>query len=300
MQEKKDLKSQVREWISKEGYPLEFKTANIFKQNLFAVRQGGYVKDFKTNTPRELDVIAECTFDNKNGLLRIQYVIECKWTGNKPWVIFSDRNSRISPGACIAQSIGSHAGEAVLWMIANSKEVQNLSIFHTPVRPGFNGRQAFSGQGDLVYSTLQSVMSACYSEKQFYDAHKTTLLSKVGFAVIILPIIIIDGELFEAFSNDEGEIEIEERRMMRLHWKGAEAWDFHSTIDVVTINHLPEYAKTLLNDTLALAQKASEAHSLIIECAKAGGLSPLYNIPGFDKRNIPPLLRNMENSANPI
>lgn len=300
MQEEKDLKSKVKEWISKEGYPLEFKTANIFKRSMFSVHQGGYVKDFKTNTPRELDVVAERTYNVGGGFLRIQYIIECKWTGNKPWVIFSDRNSRITPGACIAQSIGSHAGEATLWMLADDEEIQDLSIFHTPFRPGFNGRQAFSNQSDLVYSTLQSVMSACYSEKKFYDSGNIALQSKTHFAVIILPIIVIDGELFEAFSNEKGDIEIEERKMMRLHWKGAEAWEMHSTIDIVTINHLQEYTKILSNDTTILSKKAIEIFALIKECAKAGGLSPLYNIPNFDKRRIPPLLREMEKSANPI
>lgn len=293
MQEKKDLKSQVADWLSKEGYPLEFKAANIFRRGGFAVYQGTYVPDFKSGNPRELDIVADWNADVERSFLRISYVVECKWTANKPWVIFTDPSAQISPGACVAQSIGSHAAQSILWLLANDRKIQNLPIFHVPFRPGFNGRQAFGNQGDLVYSTLQSVMSACYSKKKHYDAYHTDAESHLGLAVAIFPIIVINGELFESYySESTGEIELEEKDMIRLHWKGSEAWQFHSTIDIVTIKHLPAYVQSLQISTGYLSERMAGVFSCIKECIENKSLDPLQDMPR-DKRdivNVPPIL----------
>ena len=120
---------------------------------------------------KKLNVIAQRTVDVNDSFLRIMYLTECKWSADKPWVIFTDTNSKISPSACIAQSISSNIADSILWLLANDKEIQTLSLFKTPNRPGFNGKQAFSKQNDLVYTTLQSIISACYSEKKYYERY---------------------------------------------------------------------------------------------------------------------------------
>lgn len=78
MIDKNSIEYKILDWMSTEGYPLEFKTANIFRANHFNTFQGRYVNDFKTNIPREIDVIAQKTTDVGDSFLRISYVIECK------------------------------------------------------------------------------------------------------------------------------------------------------------------------------------------------------------------------------
>ncbi len=185
----KDMEQKILEWLSKEGYPLEFQVANIFRATGFHTFQGQYVTDFKSSAPREIDVVTRTDANYEDSFIRINYLVECKWTANKPWVIFSDSNSSITPEACIAQSIGTKLAESILWLLASDKTTQKLSIFHTPDRPGFNGRQAFSSQNDLVYSTLQSIMSACYSKKLDYETYHLKPVDSLSLSVVIIPII---------------------------------------------------------------------------------------------------------------
>ncbi len=296
MTEDNSLENKILEWLSKEGYPLEFKVANIFRANRFHTSQGKYVTDFKTDVPREIDVVAEITQDLDESFLRISYLIECKWTENKPWVVFTDRNSRISPSACIAQSIATKSADAILWVLAGDKQLHDLSIFHTPDRPGFNGRQAFGSQNDLVYSTLQSIMSACYSMKNDYETYHKKPEDSLSFGVLIIPIIVIEGRLFETFYSDTSDsIEIEEKKIIRLHWRGSQAWHLHSTIDIVTLDALPNYVKKLSTETNFLMKQMTTTYPQIKECIIQKTLAPLRNVTTGSRGvlGLPQLLRHL-------
>ncbi len=298
MPENDNLENKILDWLSKEGYPLEFKVANIFKSGKFQTSQGTYVNDFKTNSPREIDVAAQRTVSIENSFLRVCYLVECKWTGNKPWIIFTDKSSRIAPAACISQTISTYLADSILWLLASDKEIQNLSIFETPIRPGFNGRQAFGNQNDVVYSTLQSITSACYSQKKFYEVYTRNPDSVLSNGVLLFPIIVIEGKLYETYYNNETEkIEIEERKQIRLHWKGSEAWKFHSTIDIVTIDELPNYVDKLSQETDFLMEKMKSTFSLIKNCLNEKTIEPIKDLLNGSRGRlgIPPILDRIVN-----
>ena len=77
-------------------------------------------------------------------IIRVEFIIECKWSKDKPWIVLTDEAAQISPPACVAQTYRSRAAEDIMSHLAQSQEVQRLSLFHTPERPGFSGRQAFT------------------------------------------------------------------------------------------------------------------------------------------------------------
>jgi hypothetical protein len=279
MSEDQKLEVKILDWLSKEGYPLEFAVANIFRQNRFAAFQGRYVRDSKSNNPREVDVVAQMDQRLRNGFLRVSYFIECKWTKEKPWIIFTDSSSRISPGACIAQSVSTKLADAILHYLTNDNRIQQLSIFRTPERPGFNGRQAFSSQSDIVYSSLQSIVSASFSEINEYQLHHTKPTDSLSFGVLIKPIIIIEGKLFESFYNSESNsVEICEQSMIRLHWKGSDAWKFHSTIDIITIDALTNYLPQLYIETKVLLDSMNSVYELIQQSITSKNVSDLEKL----------------------
>ena len=298
-----NLETKVLEWLSKEGYPLEFLVANIFRNSKFNTRQGQYVSDFKTKIPREIDVVADRTCNVEKAFLRVSFLVECKYSRDKPWVVFSDRSSRISPAACIAQSISTKSVDAILWFLADDKELQKLSVFHTPESPGFNGRQAFGSNNDVVFSALQGIMSICYSEKNEYERYHTKPEDSLSLGVLLIPIIVVDGKLFEAFYNDKsGNVEIQERDKIRLHWRGSEAWHLHSTIDIVTVDALPEYSVKLSTETDFLLEKMCETYVKIKQCIVDKTLAPLESITRASRGvvSLPPLLRHLaqQNSSS--
>src|SRR5262249_24084840 len=95
-----DLKSKVAAWLDKEGYPLEFRTANSFRRAGFRVRQSEYVRAEDGDKVREIDVAASKTWRLDKPMLRVYHVVECKWTKDKPWVVFSSPET-ITSSACI-------------------------------------------------------------------------------------------------------------------------------------------------------------------------------------------------------
>jgi len=296
MDKQDDIKARILDWMSHEGYPLEFKVANSFRSNRFQTFQGHYIKDFKTEIPREIDVLAQMSTRISESFLRISYVVECKKTDNKPWIIFTDYSTQISPGACISQSIATKSAETILWILAGDKEIQNLSIFKTPKRPGFNGRQAFSSQYDLVYSTLQSIMSACYSKRLDYEKHHKNLEDNLSFGILLIPLIVIEGRLFETFYNLEtGDIDIEEKDHIRLHWRGSEAWPLHSTMDIVTIKYLPDFVNKISSETAFLLDKMAIVFQLVKQCVDQKGLEPIKDFSNTSRGviGLPPLLREL-------
>lgn len=295
-EEQENIEDKVLKWLNEEGYSLEFETAKTLTSYGFYTSQGQYISDYRTKNPREIDVVAKATKYIDKSFLRISHVVECKWTEGKPWVIFTDHSARIAPSACIAQSIATKLMASILWYLAGEKDIQSLNMFNTPSKPGFNGRQAFSSQMDLVYSSLQSVVSACYSKMKDYDQYHKKPQDSISYGVFLRPLIVIKGRLFEAYLNDrDGKMEVKEQNLIRLHWKGAEAWNLHSTIDIVTINHLKDYAQKLKEETDFLLEKAVNSFVLIKNCLENQTLTPLKNMKSTPRGiiGLPPLLRHL-------
>ncbi len=157
----------VRAWLTNEGYPLEFRTARQFLMCGFTVRQGSYVNAPSDECPREVDVLAYKT--DKSDEVRIYNVVECKWSADKPWVIFTSETHQMANSACINQTISTLFGGSIVWALAGDKELAGLDLFASPDRAGFGGRQAFSKGNDLFYTAAQSVVSKAHSLVCEYD-----------------------------------------------------------------------------------------------------------------------------------
>ena len=55
MTQNENLEKNILDWLNNEGFPLEYRCANIFKKWEFSTFQGRYVNDYKTNTPKEIE-----------------------------------------------------------------------------------------------------------------------------------------------------------------------------------------------------------------------------------------------------
>jgi hypothetical protein len=127
-QQHDDLQHRLAKWLSEEGYPLEFRTAHEFGQAGFEVRQGGYIRSRDGSPPREIDVQAFKSLRSEGMHLRVYHIVECKWSGQKPWVVFTAERG-IMPTACVAQTFGSLLGNAILWTEAGCELLHSLDLF---------------------------------------------------------------------------------------------------------------------------------------------------------------------------
>lgn len=253
MQETSDLLEKLNNWINTEGIPLEYYTSSVFIQNRFRVFQSDYVEE--KGATREVDVLAFKDYESKGSLIRICNVIECKWTKDKPWIVFTSPTAHIANSACIAQTLGSKVGSSLLWHIAGESELYNLSLFVSKKSSGFSGRQAFSKDNDLFYNMVQSIINKTFLSVKEYD---TSSQDPFKYIAIGFPIIVIDGLLFEShYINDN--IELSEVKFSKIHWRGSSNWKLHATVTIVTKDYLSTFVSTVAKEFDSVAELAIPA-----------------------------------------
>ncbi|MBZ4335074.1 hypothetical protein [Corallococcus sp. AS-1-12] len=286
------MKEKIRDWLNSEGYPLEFKTAKSLRDAGFKTRQGYHVHDPSNNSVREIDVSADISRTKNDGFLRITHTIECKWSKDKPWVVFTSQDARMAPSACINQTMGDSYGRAILWTLAGKNELYDLSMFEAPERPGFTAKQCFS-KNDQAYNAMQSITTTTSKLLEKYD--KPSYNRENGFpdtACIALPCIVVDGEIFETFLSEEsGEMELHPVNSARIHWRGAESRRHITTIDIVRSSHLPEFAARRAKEAEIAMGIFSRAMDNIEHCIQDQSLDKLEVFPGArGTQGLPPLL----------
>jgi hypothetical protein len=281
----------IREWLLTEGYPLEFRTALTFRKCGFSIRQGEFVKSSKESL-REVDVVAYATAAEH---LRVYQVVECKWSGDKPWVVFTSEHQRIAESACVNQTIGSLLGTAIAWILAGDPEIAKLELFASPVRPGFGGRQAFVRASDLFYNTIQSAVSKAKAIVDKYDEHVDLEKRIPRWGAIAFPVVVLQAGLFEAYMDrTTGDMAVEQARHLRIHWRGSEAWSHHATVDVVVEEYLQEFAQLRAHETDALIDGMRRARENIENCWQKCSLADLdFRPAGRGTTGLPRLLREV-------
>lgn len=259
------LVDNIKSWLEKEGYPLEFKTANIFKKYKFSTQQSYFTRNEK-NEPREIDVLATKNIQIGKKYLRIEHIVECKWSKDKPWILFkADETNQFAPSALIAQLIASDEGNALTWLNAGRKELHSLSLFQGKGFT-FSGRQAFTKGQDLFYSSVQGVISKCLDITRFYNKYEHESFEEL-LPVVTFPIIIVDGDIFEAeYDNISNELHYEKVKNTRLIWKGNEGRTLHTIVDVVSVSHLDEFLENRTKEMDILIKNFSESFEQMIQC----------------------------------
>ncbi len=291
------LEQRVRDWLSRQGYPLEFRTAAEFSKAGFQVRQGDYVQDTISDKLREIDVLADAPSRHPDQPVRVSYIVECKWTREKPWVVFTSSET-VKPGITISQTIASDLGHLLLWAAAGDCRLNATRTFEASGRAGFGGRQAFSEKADLVFSALQSVVSATKAKAEAWNkrleyeqAITGSLLPRIG--VILFPVIVIEGRLFEARLQG-ADLMLEEVNYSRVYWRGSEAWEHMATIDVVTIGFLEEFLSRRVSEVDTISEVLQQHFESLQSCCQKLELGEFEITPG--QRGffgVPPLLQRL-------
>ena len=276
-----ELTKKVKLWLNEEGYPTEFKAANICRTNDFRVWQGFHVRDEKTQLPREIDVVASRDHPTRDHLIRVEHVLECKWSKNKPWIVFTSSNAHIAPAACTAQTIGNLLGSAVIWALAGDSSLHSLDYFWTPDRPGFGGRQAFSKGVDHFYAAVAAVSDLSFLLAQRDENLVGPQYEMPRNAVLAFPVVVVEGQLFEAYFDEAlNEMQLMPRNRIRCHWRGASASQLNTTIDVVVLDHLDQFMRMRARDVVTLLSRMHDTVIEIEQCFREQSLKPLRVHPG--------------------
>lgn len=233
MENRTDEFKKIKDWISKNGYPLEINTAKKFKKNDFHVSQSLFYKDLESGKYREIDVIAHKTFEFNNVSLNVSFVIECKKTTDKPWIVFQNTeiiNTKYKEFSVFA----SKNGQKLMKKIKENGKRPAI-FFPEEANSGYSVVTCFNEKNDLAYSASQSITNACKHLVMESDN------SKKRFCNIYIPIVVIEGKLFSSYLNDNNEIDICEAKWSSVYNTVTFEEDKISWLTIVTYENLTEF-----------------------------------------------------------
>jgi hypothetical protein len=241
-----DALSNVRDWLSKTGFPTELKAERVFKRAGIDTVIGSFYIDPVTKKYRETDVLARLrrtwypagpqALKHPHGTLEVVVVGECK-TSMKHYVIFSSEAEDLVLPAL--DRLASPPGRDVLARVVADDRGQALELLRTPDRIGYALAQSFeSGDGDSAYVGINQVVDGSLARRvTAFDGG-----AGVGVARIVFPVLILGGKLFEYWLDDAGAEHLEERTAARLYWRRPAREDAEMTIvDIVTLEALPDF-----------------------------------------------------------
>jgi hypothetical protein len=212
-------------------------------------------------------------------LVRAYHLIECKWSQDKPWVVFSERRG-IHSNAAVAQTIASKVGHSALWVLAPDQRLHTLSCFRIAERNGFSGRQAFSNNQDQFYSAVQSIVEKSVAIAEFYDDYEYDP-RKTMMCVVAFPVVVISAPLFEAYYDELAkQVRLSEADHIRVLWRGAGKWTLHAVVDIVKDTAFESFAKERRKDTECLLRTMKDTVEKFHTCLDQRSIAPLSVQPG--------------------
>jgi len=187
-----NLEDEVAKWLESQGYPLEMEVASEFQKNGFKVHQSSYFNDPDTGKSREIDVVATKVIYTGDTFAVIRFVIECKSSKNKPWVVFTRDNEVIDFEYSNWYVVNQRGWDYMLHSsIAGKLEKHELS-YHKGIEIGYGITQAFTSGEDVTFKALNSVAKCAVA---YIEVAKS---KKYDVVEIVIPIIVIEGDLLEA------------------------------------------------------------------------------------------------------
>jgi hypothetical protein len=208
------LQKAVADWLREQGYPLEMRTARVFKRRNWFQHQGRRYVDPTTNKEREIDFLAFFDDPEKVRPIHGRLVIECKWTPKKPWILFSSEQQSLTPvGHLMSTPMTDTAIGRLRSLAAN--DVSKLPLFSS-IREGYALVQAFNRESatDAAYAAVHGAVSAA----EFFAREMS---AANGRDHLFIPTVVLDGEFFRCGLAPDGEVLLHPTEMETLFYMPA-------------------------------------------------------------------------------
>jgi hypothetical protein len=299
--EKEDLSAKVKNWVEEQGYSLEMRVAKKFQENGFQVSQFEHFIDQESGSVRPVDVVVSLAKDVGNSRIVIKLYIECKYSAkDKPWVIVvtSDKFDKFSFFSRILKghhpsnwsNIDTLQGRATARIVQALASNLSLDIFLIR-NPGYVVAESLTNQKDHAYEAIIQISKSVESHDiETEETYKQTLqvfddLDKdkdyIGhptdfglFLSIAIPIVVINGQLFESYLGNNNEVEVSEIQsgMVFVPYRRRET-DPHSQVvlspvTVVTEKYLDNYV-SLIKQGIESMLSQTEAINDVMEFEKS-------------------------------
>ena len=195
-----DCQAAVEKWLEKQGYPLEMRTSRTFQRRGWFLHQSRIYKDPTLGKDREIDVLS--FNDDPNKKLHGHFVIECKWSPDKPWVLFVTANQTLtSLGHFRSTPMTSRACEVTAPIL--EADIPWFPLF-SGIEEGYSVVQAFGREtpADAAYSAVQSAVGAANFFAVDMDKDSS------DHSIVYVPTIVLAGPLFRCSLSDKGDVSV--------------------------------------------------------------------------------------------
>ncbi|MDD2599560.1 MAG: hypothetical protein PHO37_10085 [Kiritimatiellae bacterium] len=237
-----DFRAKIISDIKKTGFPTELVVESIFNAREWYVNTHEYFIDSETQKGREIDCTGRfLAFEKKNNKhikALIHVYVEVKKT-EKPWIVFTSPKSKMEKmltGQLVAtQHISTR--DAL-------KSFHEIHPTHTYPRYGRAVHISFKSDGSTAFSAIVSASKAALEGHRNASKEEGFYNDESCEAFIYLPIVVVDGELFECQLNNKGEVYIDSVKYLpfRFNYKSPAYSDQYSChLDIVSLNHFEEY-----------------------------------------------------------
>lgn len=240
-----DPKSIVKEYLAKNGYPLEMFVAKQFRLAGFEVYQSSIYIDKETGKHREIDVTAYYVQYLRDIQFSFKIFIECKYATN-PWVLFSGENTGFKDFKVDSIYGSNYAGSRLLNKLAQIQEFNDNLPFRINQMLCYGLTESHINQnnkpedGRNTYKAVMGLLNALQFERENVKHNKTFDL--------YIPIIVVQGKLFECFLDDNDQEQINEIDEGQLLYKSNVFPGVFPLIEIVTKDKVQNVAQKLYKD----------------------------------------------------
>lgn len=255
-----NLTSKLADWLDSQGYPLEMRVARTFAQAGFAVTQSDFYSDPETGDFREIDVVAYKDEILGEAHLQITVCVECKAAKEKPWIVFTDDKPKHEWTPLSMTRLGFK----FLQLVRKDQSYKRVRLFRSPSSVGYGLTQAFTSGKDIPYAAAISVSKCAIAKEIVAEKY-----AQVFACHIILPMVVLDGRLFECHLDETSRPKLSEVESAVITWRNPPlpkgyglrqlGYEGHSRrIHVIKITQLPVLAKQISEAAEFLFQHGKE------------------------------------------
>jgi hypothetical protein len=242
MNEKEKIETQIKNWLEKQGYPLEMEVAAYAAKQGFEVSQSDYYIDQDDGKPREIDlVLSKKAVKYKDFSIGYHLCVECKSGKEKPWLLLASDDlsiySNLINNFLLHNSYATTkiADEILIqsYCLGNSNNIfPRLTITRIV---GYGVTQAFS-ETDIPFKALMTAGKAAYDYLRRNNGAELTIPVH-----LFIPVVVIDAPLFSVVRTKESNLEINPINRATLLWNQVIAGRSRNCIHIVRKSHIEEF-----------------------------------------------------------